>query len=146
MPYYVEGLIFDDPYRLNAGYDVGTPVVVTYTFLDTLPSYYDSASPSWSTFSAWSEVQEETVRAMLAEIENFTNITFADVTDAPATITLGLADLGGYNGLAFRPEGLATGTIASDVFRCSGFLVHLRSLMASMNQKSSVAQTPKFVR
>jgi hypothetical protein len=120
VPYYVEGLIFDDPYRLNAGYDVGTPVVVTYTFLDTLPSYYDSESPIWSTFSAYSVAQEEAVRAMLAEIENFTNITFVEVTDAPATITFGLADLGGYNGLAFRPEGTATGTIASDVWIDTG--------------------------
>ncbi|MGF1561959.1 MAG: DDE-type integrase/transposase/recombinase [Geminicoccaceae bacterium] len=32
------------------------------------------------------------------------------------------------------------------ILRCSGFLVHLRALIASMNQKSSVAQTPKSVR
>ena len=45
-------------------------------------------------------------------------------------------------GLGFEtPEQLV-----SSVFRCSGSLVHLRSIMASMNQKSSVAQTPKSVR
>ena len=36
--------------------------------------------------------------------------------------------------------------LVSGILRCSGFLVHLRSIMASMNQKSSVVQTPKFVR
>lgn len=119
-PYYVEGLIFDDPYRLNAEYDVGTAVVVTYTFPDTLPSYYDSTSSIWSTFTAYNAAQEDAVRAMLDEIETFANITFVEVTDGPATMTFGLADLGGYNGLAYRPEGLATGTIASDVWIDTG--------------------------
>ena len=36
--------------------------------------------------------------------------------------------------------------LVSGVLRCSGSLVHLRSIMASMNRKSSVAQTPKSVR
>lgn len=36
--------------------------------------------------------------------------------------------------------------LVSGILRCSGSLVHLRSIMASMNQKSSVAQTPKSVR
>ena len=35
--------------------------------------------------------------------------------------------------------------LVSGVFRCSRFLVHLRSIMAWMNQKSSLAQNPKSV-
>ncbi|WP_208354522.1 hypothetical protein, partial [Pseudaestuariivita rosea] len=33
--------------------------------------------------------------------------------------------------------------LVSGILRCPGLLVHLRSIMASMNQKSSLAQTPK---
>ena len=40
----------------------------------------------------------------------------------------------------------ASDRLVGDVFRCSGSLVHLRSILASMNQKPSVAQTPKSVR
>ena len=40
----------------------------------------------------------------------------------------------------------ASDQLVSGILRCSGFLIHLRSLMASMNQKSSVAQTPNSVR
>jgi hypothetical protein len=47
-----------------------------------------------------------------------------------------------FAGLPFdAPDQLVSG-----ILRCSEFLVHLRSIMASMNQKSSVAQTPKSVR
>ncbi len=115
-PYYVSDLIFDDPYRLNAGQDVGTAVIVTYSFATSLPAYYDETSATWSTFEAFSAAQQEAVREILNEIGSVTNITFVEVTDGPSTITFGLADLGGLNGLAYRPEGLSTDTIASDVW------------------------------
>ena len=40
----------------------------------------------------------------------------------------------------------AADQFVSGILRCSGFLVHLRSIMASMNQKASVTQTPKSLR
>ena len=115
-PYYIDAMLYGDPYRLNAASDVGTAVVVTYSFLDALPSYYDATSSTWSTFAAFNAAQQDAARAMLDAIEGMTNITFVEVTDAPSTITFGLADLGGFKGLAVRPEGLATGTMASDVW------------------------------
>lgn len=115
-PYYVEGLLFDDPYRLNAGQDVGTGVSVTYSFLGSLPDYYDATSATWSTFAAFSAAQQQATRAILDQIESFSNITFVEVTDGPSTLTFGLASLGGLNGLAYRPEGLATDTISSDIW------------------------------
>ncbi|WP_413717565.1 Ig-like domain-containing protein [Silicimonas sp. MF1-12-2] len=115
-PYYVDGLIYGDPYRLNAGNDLGTAVQVTYTFLSGVPSYYDENSAQAQTFAAFDDAQQETVRAILSELSSFANVEFVEVVDGPATITFGLADLGGAKGLAFKPLGTETGTYSSDIW------------------------------
>ena len=114
--YYVEDLIFGDPYRLNSSDDMGTGIQVTYSFLSSIPDYYDDNSAQAQTFSAFDEAQQETTRAALAEISSFANIEFVEVIDGPATITFGLADLGGANGLAFKPFGTDTDTYYSDIW------------------------------
>lgn len=115
-PYYVEGVIFDDPYRLNIGDETGTPVTVNFTFLDSAPDYYPDDGQIASTFSAFSAAQQEATREMLSEIESFSGITFVETDATQATLTFGLADLSGFDGLAYRPDGTAINTSDSDVW------------------------------
>ena len=115
-PSYVDGLIYGDPYRLNAGDELGTGVTVTYSFLDTTPDYYLSDGTYSASFRAFSLAQEQATRNILSEIESFSNLTFVEVPQDQATLTFGLADLSGFSGLAYRPEGTAINTVASDVW------------------------------
>lgn len=117
VPYYVEGLLYSDASRLNAGDAIGTAVTVTYTFLTSVPDYYSWDQAKLDSFRAFSLQQQDAVRALLAGIEQTANVHFVEVDGADAaTITFGLADLSGFNGIAYRPDGTATGTDASDVW------------------------------
>ena len=120
LPYYIDALLPpEEAKRLNYPDPVGTPVTVTYTFLEAVPSYYGSAAASiGETFRPFSSQQREATRAALAEIERFTNVTFVEVASPEeATITFGLRDLGdGTLGSAWYPIGTSVGTIYSDVW------------------------------
>lgn len=120
VPYYVEALIIpDETKRLNSSDAYGTPVTVTYAFLDEVPDYYGSATSSLSeTFQPFTPQQEEATRGALALLEGFTNLTFVEVASPyDATLTFGLKDWSGSNlGSGAYPNGTAVGTVDSDVW------------------------------
>jgi len=120
-PYYVEGLLYNYDYmRLNAPADVGTSVTVTYTILDTVPSYIPESDPRgiYDTFRAFTEQQQDAAHAVFAMLESFTNLKFVEASSAEqATITLGLYDFGGDTlGAATYPSGNSVGNVYSDVW------------------------------
>lgn len=116
VPYYIDDMIYGDPYRLNAGQALGSSITVTYAFLTDIPEYYGSTSEDWSGFSTFSEEQRDATGALLAEIETFSSINFVEVEPSDATITFGLRDLGGTDGMAYLPTGTATDSVASDIW------------------------------
>jgi len=120
LPYYVEALIHPEDWkRLNYPNELGTPVTVTYTFLDAVPDYYGSAAAGMSeTFLPFSEQQEQATRDALAHIESFTNVTFVEVASAgEATLTFGIQDWSGDNlGSGWYPVGNSVGDVHGDVW------------------------------
>lgn len=115
-PYYVDGLIYGDPYRLNYPDHPGTAMTVTYSFLSSVPDYYGATNLFSGSFLAFTEEQQQATRDILALIEKFTDLTFVETSTADAGITFGLANLTGYNGLAYKPSGDGVGSSASDVW------------------------------
>ncbi|MDU8945499.1 Ig-like domain-containing protein [Ovoidimarina sediminis] len=121
-PYYVDGLIYGDPYRLNMGSEIGTSATVTYSFANTAPEYYPGEGSFAATFRAFSDAEQVATLEILSEIESFANLTFVEVADpGEATLVFGQADLSGFSGLAYKPEGSEVGTTASDVWIDSVF-------------------------
>ncbi len=120
LPYYVEGLLYSDDWkRLNYPDEYGSGAVVTYTFLDSIPGYYDETNWSQDLFQAFSEQQEQVTRDALALLESFTNLTFTEVASPDeATITFGIYDFSDDRlGKAFAPyAGTPVGTEPSDVW------------------------------
>ncbi|SBW03904.1 Peptidase M10 serralysin (fragment) [uncultured delta proteobacterium] len=84
----------------------GEPVLITYSFPTAKPSYYGTAYSSFSPFSA---EQQAMARAALAEISEFANITFQEVTSGNGQITFANANLGSNAGEAYGPSTSATG-------------------------------------
>ncbi len=118
VPYYISDLLYGDIYRLNNTKPVGTAVTVSYCFLDQPPSYISSTDARATTFTAFTPEQEAAARAIMAEIEEATGVTFVEVSSASdATITFGNYDIGGDTlGATTYPMGLATGNVYSDVW------------------------------
>jgi hypothetical protein len=115
-PYYVEGLLFGDPNRLNYPDAVGTGVVVTYAFLTDIPGYYGFDQATAESFVAFSDQQEQVTREILAVIESYTGLTFVETSADQAGMTFGLLDLQGFNGMTGTPTGDGVGAVASDVW------------------------------
>lgn len=115
-PYYVTGLIYGDPYRLNYPGDIGASVQVTYAFLTDVPAYYGASHPFNGSFEAFSDLQIQAVREVLTLIESFTNIDFVETTPDLAGLTFGMADLDGRTGIAYKPLGGGVGETSSDVW------------------------------
>jgi hypothetical protein len=120
-PYYVDGLIYGEPYRFNYPDDAGTGTVVTYSFLDALPDYYGSGHAFEQSFVTFSEQQKQAARDLLALVESFTNLTFVETSDGDAGLTFGMADLQGFDGLAYRPFATGVGSTYSDIWIDAGF-------------------------
>jgi hypothetical protein len=116
LPYYVEGLIYGDPHRLNYPDEFGSAVVVTYAFLEAVPDYYSADHSVRDGFTAFSAQQMEVTHDILTLIESFTNITFVETSADQAGLTFGLADLPGLDGVAYRPLGNGVAHTASDVW------------------------------
>lgn len=115
VPYYVEGLIYGDPYRMNSADPLGTGVTVTYALLDAAPAYYAATHPAHS-LDPMTAGHADGIRQVLDEIGSFAGITFVEASPEDAGMTFGLAELSGYDGLAYRADGDGVGRVASDVW------------------------------
>jgi len=96
---------------------IGTADIVTFTFLDAVPDYYDDTSWVHDGFQAFDDQQREATRDLLAAISDFANITFVEVASAnEATLTFGFADTGGTMGVVQSPMDGGIGTIGNDIW------------------------------
>jgi serralysin len=85
QPYYVQALLWSEQPRWNAGSNFGTPVRVKYSFMNSLPSYYNAQDGSWqspksevtvSNFQPLSEVQRKDAEKALEEWEKVSGLSF----------------------------------------------------------------------
>lgn len=116
-PYYVDGLLLDEQYRLNPDDPIGTGTVVTYAFADTTPSYYSADHFAHLGFQSFTEDMREATRQTLNEISQFADITFVETSVEEAGIVFGVADIpGSATGVAYYPDAYTVGTAKGDVW------------------------------
>ena len=83
----------------------GTAVVVTYSFLTSVPGYYPPGAGERTHFVAMNAVQQQAAKDALALYSEAANITFVLVAAGTGSINFGTADLGnGIGGWAYYPR------------------------------------------
>lgn len=94
----------------------GTPVNVTYSFLNSVPSYYSAGAQERTNFQPFTDNMKNAVRAITDMIETFSNVNFVevtgvgDITFGQAWLTSGASDPGAW---AYYPD---QGQIGGDVW------------------------------
>ena len=83
---------FDHNFRWNYNQSLGTGVTLTYSFLDSVPGYYDAGATERREFDALSAEHRNGVRTVLDIISSVVNITFVETT-AVGQLTFGSANL-----------------------------------------------------
>jgi hypothetical protein len=77
----IDPLLDNAAYRFNNGSPVGTPVTVTFSFPNQVPSSYSGEDVAgWKPFS---EAQKAATREMMSLLQAQVNITFQEVQDSP---------------------------------------------------------------
>ena len=90
--YYIDALLFDGETRLNAGQPVGSPVTVTYSFLESAPP--DGLTPEEAaTFAPMAETTRDGIRAALGRWEEVCNVHFVEAA-ADGRIRMGTQAVG----------------------------------------------------
>ncbi len=82
--YYVQGILDQPNVRWNADAPMGTPVNVTYSFPDTLPSEY--AAADIGNYQPFTEAQKAAAAEILSTISTYANITFTEVDGSSGQI------------------------------------------------------------
>lgn len=103
----------DTMVRWNAGDPLGSAVIITYSFLQSVPGYYSANAPERKDFAPFTAEQEAAVRDALAMLEQFTNITFIKTTETIGDLAFGTADLPQGSGWAYSP---GTSPLAGDIW------------------------------
>jgi serralysin len=88
--YAVDSLLLTDSMRWNYPGAVGTPASVSYSFLQSVPSYYAADAGERVGFQAFSASEIEGARRALQEFNEVCGLTFTEVSGA-GTITFGTA-------------------------------------------------------
>jgi len=104
QPDYVTGVRFDDSFaRWNADTGMGEPVSLTYSFMDSLPGYYNPGDVV--DFAVMSDAQKTAIRAVLDHFAEISNLTFTEVSDAGdgGLLRFGASDQAGTAGFAYAP-------------------------------------------
>lgn len=97
LPYYIDALLPTSQPRWNKNSPLGTPVEVTFSFMDAKPK-----STSWEDFKPFIAEQQEFARQGLKLYSDISNITFKEVSNANegGQIQFGYIDLPGYGGFS----------------------------------------------
>jgi Ca2+-binding RTX toxin-like protein len=83
----------------------GTGATVTYSFLNSVPSYYPTNAEERVHFVPMNGTQAQAAREALAMYAEVANIQFVEVAAGTGTINFGTADLGaGIGGWAYYPD------------------------------------------
>lgn len=115
-PSYVDALINEYDYQWGSVGAPGTSATVTYSFLSSVPGYYDPGADERIAFAPMNATQQAVVRGILQDYAAVANVTFVEVSGA-GSITFGTADLGpGIAGWAYYPYPGYSGPSDNDVF------------------------------
>jgi serralysin len=102
--YAVDALMLSDSMRWNYPGAIGTGVELTYSFLQSVPSYYDFGSTERNRFQAFSASEADGARRALEQFSDVANITFLEVGDVGA-IAFGTALFdSSYQAYAYYPS------------------------------------------
>ncbi|MEG4971020.1 M10 family metallopeptidase, partial [Microcoleus sp. B6-A1] len=95
LPYYIDALLPTNQPRWNKNSPLGTPVEVTFSFMQTKPE-----STSWDDFKPFTAEQQESARQGLKLYSDISNITFKEVSNANGggKIQFGSIDIPNYAG------------------------------------------------
>lgn len=103
----IDGLIAGANYFWGAEATYAFPVTVTYSFMDSIPSYYDSGAIT--DFQAFNDTMKAAARTALAQYEDAANITFVEVASGGA-IQFGTEASTQFAGYAYYPAKTSYGT------------------------------------
>jgi hypothetical protein len=97
LPYYINALLPTNQPRWNKNSPLGTPVEVTFSFMQTKPE-----SNSWDNFKPLTAKQQESARQGLKLYSDISNITFKEVSNANGggKIQFGSIDIPNYMGFS----------------------------------------------
>lgn len=97
LPYYIDALLPTNQPRWNKNSPLGTPVEVTFSFMQTKPE-----SNSWDNFKPLTAKQQESARQGLKLYSDISNITFKEVSNANGggKIQFGSIDIPNYMGFS----------------------------------------------
>ena len=95
LPYYIDALLPTNQPRWNKNSPLGTPVEVTFSFMQTKPE-----GNTWDEFKPFTAQQQESTRQGLKLYSDISNITFKEVSSANGggKIQFGAIDLPNYAG------------------------------------------------
>jgi len=110
LPYYIDALLPTNQPRWNKNSPLGTPVEVTFSFMQTKPE-----SNTWDEFKPFTAQQQESTRQGLKLYSDISNITFKEVSSANGggKIQFGSIDLPNYAGWS---TGVGTATTNSRIW------------------------------
>jgi hypothetical protein len=114
--YSVNALLLRDSMRWNYGSPFGTSAGVSYSFLQSVPSYYAANDGERNNFQAFTAAEEAGARRALANFSEVANIGFTEVGGV-GTITFGTALFSSsYQAYAYYPERTGTYQEQGDVW------------------------------
>ncbi|MBD2014192.1 M10 family metallopeptidase C-terminal domain-containing protein [Microcoleus sp. FACHB-53] len=108
LPNYIDALLPANRPRWNSGSPFGTPVTITFSFMESRPSY---APANWTNFNTFTAEQREFTRQALQLYADVANINFVEVSDAGGggTMRFGYATNPGAAGWAYYPSSAPSG-------------------------------------
>jgi hypothetical protein len=108
--YYYQSVLDNPLVRWNGGQSLGTPVTVTYSFPETMPS--DFAEGHEVGFKPFSEAQKAATRQVLQDISSFSHISFLETAGDTGSIRFGTTNQTNSGGVTYAndTDGLLTRT------------------------------------
>ena len=110
-----QGLTGAASQRWNSAAALGTPVNVSFSFVESAPA----SGPGATGFRSFSAAEWQTVRDLLNSTSAVTGLTFTEVAEAGATngqIRFGVSAQSATKGVAFMPDVSAANAAAGDVW------------------------------
>ena len=112
----LDAVLAGSQYRWNVGFNAGTSVILTYSFMSAVPTYASSFDSTG--FSVFTNAQKAAARQILASVANYFNIAFTEVADTATSygqIRLGNNYQSNTVGYSYLPD-VTSGDAAGDIY------------------------------
>ncbi len=119
-----QGLTGAATQRWNSAAAMGTPVGVSFSFVESAPA----SGPGATGFRSFNATERQTVRDLLNSTSAVTGLTFTEVAEAGATngqIRFGVSAQSATKGVAFMPDVSAANPTAGDIWMDSDSMLAL---------------------